>query len=84
MLEPAANSNRSARGRLSTWLIGRARVKTNKGVLLSVTNGDFDASGNVLYETAAGNVVTVNYAFDNATTLNKRNLCTVYGSFIAS
>jgi len=43
-----------------------------------------DASGNVLYETAAGNVVTVNYAFDNATTLNKRNLCTVYGSFIAS
>ncbi len=51
---------------------------------MSVTNGDFDASGNVLYETAAGNVVTVNYAFDNATTLNKRNLCTVYGSFIAS
>ncbi len=59
-------------------------VKSNKGVLLSVNRGDFDASGNVAYETVAGNVVTVNYAFDNAATLNKRNLCTVYGSFIAS
>jgi hypothetical protein len=59
-------------------------VKGNPGVLLSVHNGDFDASGNVLYETSAGKVVTVNYSFDNSTTLAKRNLCTVYGSFIAS
>jgi hypothetical protein len=59
-------------------------VKGNPGVLLSVNSGDFDASGNVLYETVAGKVVTVNYAFDNSTTLAKRNLCTVYGSFIAS
>lgn len=70
-------------GRLSS-IKQSSFVKTNKGVLLSVNRGDFDASGNVLYETAAGSVVTVNYALDNATTLDKRNLCTVYGSFIAS
>ena len=61
-----------------------AFVKGNPGVLLSVNRGDFDASGNVLYETYRGAVVSVTYAFDNATTLNKRNLCTVYGSYIAS
>jgi hypothetical protein len=70
-------------GRLSS-IKQSAFIKGNKGVLLSVNNGDFDASGNVLYETFAGKVVTVNYAFDNSTTLNKRNVCTVYGSAIAS
>ena len=44
----------------------------------------FDASGNMPYETYRGAVMSVTYAFDNATTLNKRNLCTVYGSYIAS
>jgi hypothetical protein len=70
-------------GRLSS-IKQSAFIKGNKGVLLSVNNGDFDASGNVLYETFAGKVVTVNYAFDNSTTLNKRNVCTVYGSAIAT
>ncbi len=70
-------------GRL-TSIKESAFVKSNKGVLLSVNSGDFDASGNVLYETASGKVVTVSYAFDNATTLNKRKVCTVYGSFVAS
>jgi hypothetical protein len=58
---------------------------TNKvSVELSTSSGDFDASGNVLFETSAGKVVTVDYAFDNATTLGKMNVCTVYGSFVAS
>lgn len=70
-------------GRLSS-IKQSSFVKGNPGVLLSVNAGDFDASGNVLYETYRGAVVTVNYAFDNATTLAKRNLCTVYGSYIAS
>jgi hypothetical protein len=70
-------------GRLSS-IKQSSFVKGNPGVLLSVNNGDFDASGNVLYETYRGAVVTVNYAFDNATTLAKRNVCTVYGSYIAS
>ena len=54
------------------------------GVLLSTTSGDYDSSGTLLFETSTGNVVTVAYAFDNSTTLNKRNVCTVFGSFIAS
>ncbi|MFZ0043581.1 MAG: hypothetical protein WAK93_19895 [Solirubrobacteraceae bacterium] len=70
-------------GRLSS-IKQSAFIKGNKGVLLSVNNGDFDASGTVLYETFAGKVVTVNYAFDNATTLNKRKVCTVYGSAVAT
>jgi hypothetical protein len=53
-------------------------------VQLSTSSGDFDASGSVLFETSAGKVVTVTYAFDNATTLGKQNVCTVYGSFVAS
>jgi hypothetical protein len=28
--------------------------------------------------------VTVNIAFDNSTTLVRRNLCTVFGSYIAT
>jgi hypothetical protein len=51
---------------------------------LSTSSGDFDASVNVLFETSAGKVVTVDYASDNATTLGKMNVCTVYGSFVAS
>jgi hypothetical protein len=70
-------------GRLSS-IKQSAFVKGNPGVLLSVHSGDFDASGNVVYETVAGKVVSVNYAFDNSTTLARRNLCTVYGSFIAT
>ena len=70
-------------GRL-TSIKQSAFVKGNKGVLLSVNNGDFDASGEVLYETFTSKVVTVQYAFDNATTLNKRKLCTVYGSAVSS
>jgi hypothetical protein len=53
-------------------------------VSLSTSSGDYDASGNVLFETPAAKVVTVNYAFDNATTLGKQKACTVYGSAIAS
>jgi hypothetical protein len=56
----------------------------SKGVLLSTTSGDFDSTATVLFETSTGNVVSVNYAFDNSTTLNRQNVCTVFGSFIAS
>jgi hypothetical protein len=28
--------------------------------------------------------VTIDYAFDHSTTLAKRNVCTVYGSLVAS
>ena len=56
----------------------------NVSVALSTTSGDFDASGSVLFETPAGKVVTVSYGFDNATTLGKQNVCTVFGSAIAS
>jgi hypothetical protein len=59
-------------------------TNTSKGVSLSTTSGDFDATGTVLFETYSGKVVTVNYAFDNSTTLAKRDVCTVYGSLIAS
>jgi hypothetical protein len=59
---------------------------TNKGngVSLSTSSGDYDATGTVLFETSAGKVVTVNYAFDNSTTLTRMNVCTVYGSLIAT
>ncbi len=58
--------------------------KGGKGIALSTTSGDFDASTTVLFETSTGKVVTVQMAFDNATTLSKRNVCTVYGSSIAT
>ena len=61
-----------------------AFIKSNKGVLLSTTSGDFDSTGNVLFETSNGKVVTITFAFDNSTTLNKLSLCTVYGSYVAS
>jgi hypothetical protein len=59
-------------------------VKGSSGVALSTSSGDFDATGTVLFEVSDGTVVTVNYAFDNSTTLAKQNVCTVYGSYIAS
>jgi hypothetical protein len=59
-------------------------VKGNPAELLSATTGDFDATGTVLFETYNARVVTVDYAFDNSTTLAKRDVCTVYGSAIAS
>jgi hypothetical protein len=55
-----------------------------KGTELSPQSGDFDATGSVLFETSTGKVVTVNIAFDNSTTLAKQNVCTVFGSVIAS
>jgi hypothetical protein len=59
-------------------------TKASRGVSLSTSSGDFDATGSVLFETSDGNVVTVNYAFDNSTTLSRQNFCTVYGSVIAT
>lgn len=59
-------------------------TRTSRGVGLSTSSGDFDATGTVLFEVSNGTVVTVNYAFDNSTTLAGRNVCTVYGSLIAS
>jgi hypothetical protein len=55
-----------------------------KGIQLSPLSGDFDATGSVLFETSTGSVVTVNIAFDNSTTLLNQNVCTVFGSTIAS
>ena len=57
---------------------------TKSSMQLSPTNFDFDSTGSVLFETLSGQVVTVNIAFDNSTTLGKRKLCTVFGSYIAT
>ena len=70
--------------------LGRLHVVHNTSfgpkvsVALSTSSGDFDASGSILFETRAGKVVTVNYGFDNATTLGKQRVCTVFGSTVAS
>jgi hypothetical protein len=69
-------------GRLHT--IHNTSFTKGVSVQLSTSSGDYDASGSVLFETSAGKVVTVTYAFDNATTLGKQNVCTAYGSFVAS
>ncbi len=62
-----------------------AFTRFGKGVSLSPqVAGDFNSSGTVMFERSNGAVVTVNYAFDNATTLNKANVCTVYGSIVAT
>jgi hypothetical protein len=58
--------------------------KGSRGVLVSTTSNDQDATGMITFEQQQGTVVTINYAFDNATTLNKRNVCTVFGSYVAS
>ena len=55
-----------------------------KGIQLSPLSGDFDATGSVLFSTSTGKVVTVNIAFDNSTTFGRQNVCTVFGSFIAT
>lgn len=62
-----------------------AFTSKSSGVSLSpAIPGDFNSSGTVMFESSTGQVVTVNYAFDNATTLAHLNVCTVYGSVIAS
>ncbi len=58
--------------------------KGSRGVLVSTSSNDQDATGMITFEQQQGKVVTINYAFDNATTLNKRNVCTVFGSYVAS
>ncbi|MBV9800727.1 MAG: hypothetical protein JO039_21960 [Solirubrobacterales bacterium] len=55
-----------------------------RGVSLTPSSGDFDSTGIVMFETSTGKVVTVDYALDNSTTLSKLNVCTVYGSLIAT
>jgi hypothetical protein len=62
-----------------------AFTKANKGIQLSLsTNADFDSTGTVLYQTSSGRVVVVQFAFDNSTTLNRMNVCAVYGSAVAT
>ena len=62
-----------------------AFTKKSNGVSLSPSaTGDFDSSGTVMFGTSDGKVVTVDYAFDNSTTLNHLSVCTVYGSVIAT
>lgn len=61
-----------------------AFTKTSGGVALYSNSGDYDSTGTVLFEDSDGRVVSVNYAFDNATTLTRTNVCTAYGSYIAS
>jgi hypothetical protein len=66
-------------------LIGNSSfTKTGKGVQLTPSRNDFHGTGMVLFEVSTGTVVTVNYAFDNSTTLSKQNVCTAYGSLIAT
>ncbi len=71
-------------GRLHT-IRNSAFTRRSQGVSLAPnTPSDFNSSGTVMFENSGGQVVTVNYAFDNATTLARINVCTVYGSIIAS
>jgi hypothetical protein len=70
-------------GRLHTFK-STSFSKGSKGMALSSASNDFDSTGQALFGTATGNVVTVNYAFDNATTMNKLNICAVYGSYVGS
>lgn len=58
--------------------------KKSKGQGIYPSSSDFDASGVVAYEDINSRVVTVTYALDNATTLNGRRVCTVYGTYTAS
>ena len=62
-----------------------AFTKKSKGVSLSPNiPGDFNSSGTVMFERSNGQTVTLNYGFDNSTTLAKKSVCTVYGSIIAT
>jgi hypothetical protein len=70
---------------------GRLHVSKNtaftnktKGIALSPSSGDFDATGTSMFETSTGKVVTVNLAMDNSTTLVGANVCTIFGSLTAS
>ncbi len=75
-----------------TWSTGPVRPhviandsfnRFGKGVSLAPNiTGDRDASGTLTYETFAGKVVTVTYAFDNSPTLGGKKVCTVYGSYV--
>jgi hypothetical protein len=56
----------------------------SKGILLSPTTNDFDSTGSILFESSTGQVVTISLAMDNSTTLNKKNVCTIFGSYVAS
>ena len=69
-------------GRLHT--IHNTSFTKGVSVQLSTSSNDFDATGAALYETSTGKVVTVQYAFDNATTLGNQNVCTVFGTAVAS
>jgi hypothetical protein len=71
--------------------VGRLHIQKNtaftnktRGIQISPNSSDFDATGSVLFETLPGKVVTVDIAFDNSTTLVGRNVCTVFGSYVAS
>lgn len=71
-------------GRL-TLINNSAFTNRGRGIGLSSSRpGDFNSSGILLFENAQGKTVTVNYAFDNSTTLARQRLCTVYGSYTAS
>jgi hypothetical protein len=87
----SSSDNADLFGRMFDGL-GRVHIIKNstftnksKGVSLSPSaSGDFDSSGTVMFGTSDGKVVTVDYAFDNSTTFNHLNVCTVYGSVIAT
>ncbi len=62
-----------------------AFTKRSRGVNLApIVNGDYNSSGTVMFENSSGKSVTVNYAFDNRTTLNHLQVCTVWGSVVAT
>lgn len=58
--------------------------RRSKGIQLSPNSADFDTTATLLFEASNGDVVTVNLAMDNSTTLSRQNLCTVFGSMVAS
>ena len=56
----------------------------SRGILISPSSYDYDATGTVIFENIDGRVVQVTYAADNSTTLNFRRVCTVYGTLVAT
>jgi hypothetical protein len=58
--------------------------RRSRGIQLSPSSADFDATATVLFEASNGNVVTVQMAMDNSTTLGGQRVCTVFGSMVAS
>jgi hypothetical protein len=71
-------------GLLRTHIIKNSAFTKGKSVALYPSTNDFDTTGALLFETSTGKVVTVQYAMDNSTTLNHTNVCTVYGSLVAT